>query len=235
MKKVSFSRNAMLKESFSAPTTSMLVHPSDAPSTPRIGNDVRVERIRAAKLSSRDGDSAAHGRRRHHRRAGRNTRRRTWPRSSCCCCGATPHTRGARPAGLGTDTAAAGVCAHAVPVACAGARADNARRALVAAAVHLLVVLGRNAGGGCRRRRRRRRHLPRRRPAARGVLGHVLRHCAAFVHCLRPVAPYYSRRPPGGSIWGGERMLAPVIIGGINSLVVVTVAAQRYRPPALRR
>ena len=92
MKKVYFSRNAMLKESFSAPTTSMLVHPSDAPSTPRIGNDVRVERIRAAKLSSRDGDSAAHGRRRHHRRAGRNTRRRTWPRSSCCCCGATPHT-----------------------------------------------------------------------------------------------------------------------------------------------
>ena len=92
MKKVYFSRNAMLKESFSAPTTSMLVHPSDAPSTPRIGNDVRVERIRAAKLPSRDGDSAAHGRRRHHRRAGRNTRRRTWPRSSCCCCGATPHT-----------------------------------------------------------------------------------------------------------------------------------------------
>ena len=92
MKKVYFSRNPMLKESFSAPTTSMLVHPSDAPSTPRIGNDVRVERIRAAKLSSRDGDSAAHGRRRHHRRAGRNTRRRTWPRSSCCCCGATPHT-----------------------------------------------------------------------------------------------------------------------------------------------
>ena len=142
------------------------------------------------------------------------------------------HTRGARPAGLGTDTAAASVCAHAVPVACAGARADNARRALVAAAVHLLVVLdamlvvvaaAAAAAGGI---------FP---VAARGVLGHVLRHCAAFVHCLRPVPPYYSRRPPGGSIWGGERMLAPVIIGGINSLVVVTVAAQRYRPPALRR
>ena len=233
MKKVYFSRNAMLKESFSAPTTSMLVHPSDAPSTPRIGNDVRVERIRAAKLPSRDGDSAAHGRRRHHRRAGRNTRRRTWPRSSCCCCGATPHTpeeraqqgwaRTLQPQACAPMPSQSPAPAHALIMPAARSSLPPSIYSSCSDAMLVVVAAAAAAAGGI---------FP---VAARGVLGHVLRHCAAFVHCLRPVPPYYSRRPPGGSIWGGERMLAPVIIGGINSLVVVTVAAQRYRPPALRR